>query len=135
MVAEQRASNKCAVWKGDCSGINRRWELDENFVIQSDKAINSFIERIRHLIKDFQLFTDWSEYVFSSSHHSGTARMSSTPNDGVCDENGRVYGLSNLFVCDGSVIPGSGFVNTGLTITALAMRMADNFTRLAEAAD
>jgi choline dehydrogenase-like flavoprotein len=31
--------------------------------------------------------------------------------------------MSNLYVCDGSVIPGSGIANTGLTISALALRL------------
>jgi choline dehydrogenase-like flavoprotein len=51
--------------------------------------------------------------------------MSASDSDGVCDENGMVYGLENLYVCDGSLIPGSGYANTGLTIAALALRMAD----------
>ena len=76
------------------------------------------------------MFSEWFKEVYSSSHHSGTARLSVSPKNGVCDINGQVHGISNLFVCDGSIIPGSGFVNTGLTIVALAMRMADFISSL-----
>ena len=51
--------------------------------------------------------------------------MSASPSNGVCDENGRDHGMKNLYVCDGSLIPSSGYANTGLTIAALALRLAD----------
>jgi choline dehydrogenase-like flavoprotein len=34
-----------------------------------------------------------------------------------------------LFVCDGSLIPSSGIANTGLTIAALALRLAAHLRR------
>ena len=52
--------------------------------------------------------------------------MSASADDGVCDVNCRVHGLANLYVCDGSVIPSSGIANTGLTIAALALRLASH---------
>jgi hypothetical protein len=127
MVAEQPPSTYCAVSKATDFTINRRWELDDYYLCSANKAIEYFIENMRSVIESYSIFPDWSDNVFSSSHHSGTARMSVTSNDGVCDKNGKVHGFSNLFVCDGSVIPASGFVNTGLTIAALSMRMADFF--------
>jgi choline dehydrogenase-like flavoprotein len=36
-----------------------------------------------------------------------------------------VFGTANLFVCDGSLLPATGYANTGLTIGALALRMAE----------
>lgn len=61
----------------------------------------------------------------SGGHHSGTCRMAAEPAQGVVDENFRVFGTSNLYVADGSVIPFSGHANTGLTIAALAHRCCD----------
>jgi len=43
----------------------------------------------------------------------------------VVDSFGRTHDVSNLFVCDGSVLPTQGSANPGLTIQALAARTAD----------
>jgi hypothetical protein len=126
MVAEQPPSSYCAVWKKDNNtDISRRWEVGDSYIKDLNKAIQLFLKTIRPIIKQSRVFPDWPAHIYSSSHHSGTAQMSKSPENGVCDLNGQVHGLSNLFVCDGSLIPASGFVNTGLTIAALAMRMSD----------
>jgi len=131
MVAEQPSASYCAVWKKDNNtGINRRWEADDSYIKDLNEALDLFLKTIRPTIKQSRLFPEWPAQIYSSSHHSGTARLSKSPEDGVCDLNGQVHGLSNLFVCDGSLIPASGFVNTGLTIAALAMRMSDFLSNL-----
>jgi len=42
------------------------------------------------------------------------------PDSGVVDDQGRVFGYTNLRVLDGSIIPGNLAVNPSLTILALA---------------
>ena len=59
------------------------------------------------------------------AHLVGAARMGSDPRSSVVDKFGRSHDLSNLFVCDGSVLPTQGSANPGLTIQALAARTAD----------
>ncbi len=59
------------------------------------------------------------------AHLVGAARMSATPETGVCDKFGRTWDVDNLFVMDGSVMPTQGSANPGLTIQALAARTAD----------
>jgi choline dehydrogenase-like flavoprotein len=59
-------------------------------------------------------------------HHMGTTRMHLDPKYGVVDPNGRVHGISNLFISGPSVFPTSGYANPSLTIIALAERMADH---------
>lgn len=59
------------------------------------------------------------------AHLVGAARMSATPETGVCDKFGRTWDVENLFVMDGSVMPTQGSANPGLTIQALAARTAD----------
>ena len=131
MVAEQPSASYCAVWKKDNNtDITRRWQADDSYIKDLNEAIDLFLKTIRPIIKQSILFPEWPSQISSSSHHSGTARLSKSPEDGVCDLNGKVHGLSNLFVCDGSLIPASGFVNTGLTIAALAMRMSDFLSNL-----
>ena len=59
------------------------------------------------------------------AHLVGGARMSATPDTGICDKFGRTWDIPNLFVMDGSVFPTQGSANPGLTIQALAARTAD----------
>ncbi len=59
------------------------------------------------------------------AHLVGAARMGSDPAASVCDKFGRTHDISNLFICDGSVMPTQGSANPGLTIQALAARTAD----------
>jgi choline dehydrogenase-like flavoprotein len=59
-----------------------------------------------------------------SFHPLGTARMATTPRDGVCDPNGLVFGTQNVWLADGSVLPTSVGVNTQVPIMAMATRIA-----------
>jgi choline dehydrogenase-like flavoprotein len=58
------------------------------------------------------------------AHLVGGARMGFTPDDSVVDAGHRVWGVDNLFVVDGSVLPTQGAANPALTIMALADRFA-----------
>jgi choline dehydrogenase-like flavoprotein len=60
------------------------------------------------------------------SHHIGTTRMDAGPKLGVVDPSCRVHGVPNLFVASSSVFPTTGAANPTLTITALAIRIADH---------
>jgi choline dehydrogenase-like flavoprotein len=65
----------------------------------------------------------------SAHHHLGTTRMHRDPRHGVVDPDGRVHGVSNLFVAGGSVFPTSGFANPTLTIVALALRLGAHLSQ------
>jgi choline dehydrogenase-like flavoprotein len=52
--------------------------------------------------------------------------MHPDPHRGVATADGRVHGLSNLFVAGSSLFPTGGFANPTLTIVALALRLADH---------
>lgn len=71
-------------------------------------------------------FDQWTQQYTSAAHHLGTARMADQPCRGVVDRNLQVFGVNNLYVCDGSVFATSGSANPSLTITALALRLADH---------
>ena len=64
-----------------------------------------------------------------ASHHLGTARMSTSPRDGVVDERCAVHGIKNLFVAGSAVFPTAGHANPTLTIVALAIRLAEHLKR------
>jgi choline dehydrogenase-like flavoprotein len=58
------------------------------------------------------------------AHLVGGARMGFSPEDSVVDASHRVWGVENLFVVDGSVLPTQGAANPALAIMALADRCA-----------
>jgi choline dehydrogenase-like flavoprotein len=60
------------------------------------------------------------------AHHTGTMRMGELADPvTVVDTDLRVRGHANLYVCDLSVFPTSPASNPSLTLTALALRLAD----------
>jgi choline dehydrogenase-like flavoprotein len=59
------------------------------------------------------------------AHLVGAARMGNDPSTSVVDKYGRSHDISNLFICDGSILPTQGSANPGLTIQVLAARTAD----------
>ena len=60
-----------------------------------------------------------------SAHLVGGCRMGDRPEDSVVDSDHRIWGVPNVFVADGSVMPTQGAANPALTIMALASRLAD----------
>lgn len=69
----------------------------------------------------------------TSWHQLGTTRMAEGPTDGVVDPDCLLHGTRNLYVAGGSVMPTSGRANPTLTITALAIRLADHLKAELEA--
>lgn len=109
--------------------IYRKWVLSPEYFATVRAAIESFSERIRPFSHSLTLLSNWQDALATGAHHSGTARMSRDPRSGVCDSNGKIHGLDNVYVADGSCIPCSGVANTGLTIGALALRLADHLAK------
>ena len=58
-------------------------------------------------------------------HPLGTARIGKDPLRSVLDVTQETHDVHNLFVCDGSVMPGSLGVNPQMTIMAMALRAAE----------
>jgi len=58
-------------------------------------------------------------------HALGGCSMGRDASDGVIDNRGRVFNCPDLYVADGSVMPGPVGANPSLTIAALADRFAD----------
>jgi cholesterol oxidase len=61
-------------------------------------------------------------------HALGGCPMGRTPEEGVVDEWGEVFGYPGFTIADGSVMPGPVGPNPSLTIAALADRFADRAT-------
>jgi choline dehydrogenase-like flavoprotein len=66
----------------------------------------------------------WPDNLEGGWHQLGTTRMHADEKYGVVDANGRVHGMSNLFIAGGSVFPTGGAAPPTLTIVALALRLA-----------
>jgi len=64
-----------------------------------------------------------------TAHACGSLIAGSDPARSVVDANGRVHGMDNLYVVDGSVLPRSSRVNPSLTIFAWSLRVSDQLTR------
>ena len=62
-------------------------------------------------------------------HLLGTARMGNDPTTSVTDASGRVHGVADLIIADGSLFPTVGAVNPGSTIGAVALKFADDLAR------
>jgi choline dehydrogenase-like flavoprotein len=65
-----------------------------------------------------------SDAVCFHDHPSGATAMGTSPDDGVCDTNLKVFGVDNLYLVGNSVFPHMGANPPTLTIAALALRLA-----------
>jgi choline dehydrogenase-like flavoprotein len=60
-----------------------------------------------------------------TAHVCGSLVCGTDASNSVVDRNGRVHGMTGLYVVDGSVLPRSSRVNPSLTIFAWGLRVAD----------
>jgi choline dehydrogenase-like flavoprotein len=62
-----------------------------------------------------------------NGHHIGTTRMSAStsPTEGVVDQNLKIHGVDNMYVAGSSVFPSTGVSNPTMTIIALSIRLAE----------
>jgi len=72
--------------------------------------------------------TDDANVSWRADHAACTCRMSSDPSGGVVNKDLRVHGMDNVLVCSNAVFPNLGSVNPTLTLTALALRLADSLS-------
>jgi hypothetical protein len=61
-------------------------------------------------------------------HQVGTTRISKNARDGVVDENLKVWGAPNLYVCSSSVFPTSGQANPTFLLGVFAVRLAHHLS-------
>jgi cholesterol oxidase len=96
---------------------------------EGQKRITAFIpiaNKIAKMMADrmdgipMSLWTDAMFDIPTTAHILGGAIMSNTPETGVIDYKGNVFGYENMHIADGSVIPVNLGVNPSLTILALS---------------
>lgn len=71
------------------------------------------------------------DVAFSGYHHMGTTRMHADPKQGVVDADCRVHSVRNLYVAGSSTFTTGGRANPTLTVTALAIRLAEHLATIA----
>jgi choline dehydrogenase-like flavoprotein len=119
-------------------GLNRvqlDWRMlpiDRRTVIRGEEIIDQELRRLGigelaplHLSET----ENWPANLEGGWHQIGTTRAHPDPRRGVVDANGRVHDMSNLFIAGSSVFPTSGAAPPTLTITAMALRLADHLKR------
>ena len=88
------------------------------------KLIGAAVQRAREILDAAGAVE--THYVDRYAHLVGTCRMGSDPETSVVDQYCRSWDVSNLFICDGSVMVTQGSANPALTISAIAARTADH---------
>jgi len=61
-----------------------------------------------------------------TAHAMGSLVTGNDPATSVVDANGKVHGMQNLYVGDGSVLPRASRVNPALTIYAWGLRLGNH---------
>jgi len=100
------------------------WGLDDFNCQLGEEAFKSYLraqEKAARCLGNLRLF---------SAHQMSSCRLASSAGQGAIDLSGRVYGLDNVFVCDGSALPTSTGVNPALTITTLSHYLAQEIKRV-----
>lgn len=74
--------------------------------------------------------TEFASHADDGLHHSGGARIGTSIDSGVVDENLKVFGASGLFCCGASVLPRMGFGNPTLIAMALGQRLVRHIGKI-----
>jgi len=85
---------------------------------------NEFAEKAAKLMggTPMSMVTEILFDVPGTAHILGGCPMAGSAAQGVVDEQNRVFGYKNMYICDGSVIAANLGVNPSLTICALTER-------------
>ncbi|KAJ9616746.1 hypothetical protein H2200_000465 [Cladophialophora chaetospira] len=109
-----------AVELDSCHPQSERWVRPSNVDNKATSAIdemsfNSWIEDVRRLG-----YSAPDPCTGGSAHQMGTCRMSNSPEKGVVDSSGKVFGTEGLYVADASVFPSASGVNPMVSTMGIA---------------
>ena len=116
--------------------IDMRWQRPwfwpfRRFLVSRGDPIPTFIPAANDFAQKFAKISGGTamsmlpEILFNvpaTAHCLGGCVIGASAQDGVIDHRHRVFGYTNMYVCDGSVVAANLGVNPSLTITALAER-------------
>lgn len=107
--------------------------------LSSGKAPSAFIPEAHEIAKKHAKETNsksvvmWTETLTgipSTAHILGGAVMGKDAETGVIDKDNKVFGYTNMYVIDGSMISANPGVNPSLSITAIAERAMSKIERI-----
>ena len=96
-----------------------RW-IDTLKAVEADPAIKVVLKAPTHARGEAPLGVVGFSY--------GTCRMGDDPSSSVVNRHGQCHELDNLYIADASVFPSCPSVGPGLTVIALALRLADHLS-------
>ena len=101
--------------------LERSWtDWDQAARGQTEQFVQALAERLGAVNLSHVHFPAFSV------HPSGATAMGTSPDNGVCDADAKVFGIDNLHLCSSSVFPHMGAGPPTLTIAALALRLANH---------
>ena len=80
----------------------------------SNESIEEFIYKVESIKNEPY------RMLLGSAHQMGTARIHPNPEHGVTGLDGKVHGLENVYIADGSTFPRCSGVNPMITIQSLS---------------
>jgi choline dehydrogenase-like flavoprotein len=110
------------------------WRLDKQVRRTADRSLALIATELRHsgiaqvtLDPSMELH-GWPATMEAEGtwHHMGTTRMHSDEKKGVVDADCKVHGFSNFYIAGSSVFPTAGANFPTITVTALALRLAEH---------
>jgi cholesterol oxidase len=103
------------------------WRANKRFYA----AERSYLDDIAHVLGDVGV-VDTTRFTHRpiSVHSLGGAVMADSPDEGVVDTHGEVFGAPGVYVMDGAAIPTATGVNPSHTIAAVAERNAEHLAQL-----
>lgn len=110
------------------------WRLDTQVRRTADRSLALIASELHHTgIAHVSLDPSMELYGWPATmetegtwHHMGTTRMHKDEKKGVVDADCKVHGLANLYIAGSSVFPTAGANFPTITITALALRLAEH---------
>ena len=121
--------NRVSLASGTDSFGMKQVRVEHRYRKADEERLQRLVRRARRILRTAGALTTHVWPISSFSHAVGTLRMGANAREAPLDPRGRVRGLDNLFVTDGSVFPASGGVNPSLTIAAGALRIAEGIVK------
>jgi choline dehydrogenase-like flavoprotein len=110
-----------------------RLDYDAGRLPLSEREHRQLIRSFRWSLLRAGLFSAYKRIPHTGTAHAcGTLVTGDRPENSVVDRNGKVHGMENLYVVDGSILPRSSRVNPSLTIYAWALRVAHQLIQAEE---
>ncbi|MEO6187944.1 MAG: GMC family oxidoreductase, partial [Ginsengibacter sp.] len=108
--------------------------LDIHSVIRTHEVLDDWLQKcgcgkLEYWFPKEQLFDAIKKMSKDGIHQSGTTRIASSPEDGVVNNDLKVWGTTNVYVCSSSVFPTSSQANPTFLLGAFAARLANHLTR------